>query len=86
MKAGKSVALKAAGDMAGPFKLTAAALAAKTPAALGLRAGSARFKLMAYAYAHRRAALERDDLERVAGTQLSQALSGLVRYKFLAKA
>ena len=77
--------LKTAGDMSGPFKLTPAALAAKTPAALGLREGSARWALMKYAFAHPRAQLARDDLERIVGTQLPQALSGCVRYRFLEK-
>jgi hypothetical protein len=81
--AGKDVALKGAGDLSGPFQLTPAALAAKTPAALGLREGSARWALMKYAYAHPRAPLDRADLERIAGAQLTQALSGCVRYRFL---
>ncbi len=83
--AGKAVALKGAGDMSGPFQLSAAALAAKTPAALGLREGSARWALMKYAFAHAGAPLERADLARIAGAQLTQALSGCVRYRFLTR-
>ena len=83
---GAVAALKKAGDMSVSFKLTAAALAAKTPEALHLKQGSARWKLMKYAFAHARAALDRDDLERIAGKQLPQALSGCVRYRFLEKA
>lgn len=83
---GKAAALKSTGDLAGPFKFTAAALAAKTPAALKLTEGSARWRLMKYAFAHPAQRFTREDLKKIVGDQLTQALSGCVRYKFLTKA
>lgn len=83
---GKVVALKSAGDLTGPFKLSPAALAAKTPAALRLNEGSARWLLMKYAFAHPAQNLTREELKKVCGDQLTQALSGCVRYKFLTRA
>lgn len=83
---GAAAALKTAGDMTGPFKLSPAALAAKTPDALGLRKDSARFNIMKYAFAHQKEKIDRADLERIAGAQTGQALSGCVRYRFLVPA
>lgn len=83
---GRAAALKEAGDLTGPFEPTAAARAAGAPAALGLREDSARWNIMAYAFKHPKDKIARSDLERIAGAQLGQALSGLVRYRFLARA
>jgi hypothetical protein len=85
-KIGKDAALKEAGDLTGPFTVTAEAKA-KTPEELRLKKNSARWKLMAYALKHPTKRLTRDELQKAVGAeQLPQALRGVVRYRFLAKA
>jgi hypothetical protein len=79
---------RGAGDLSGPFKLSALALKAGTPEALNLREGSARYKLMKYVYANapkRQDGFTREELTKVLKEQTGQALAGMVAYKFLTR-
>ena len=66
----------------GPFKPTKLAMEAKTPAALRLRAGSARWALMEFAFAHPKG-FTREELAQVLGPQTGQALTGMALYGFI---
>jgi hypothetical protein len=66
--------------------MTDKAIKAKEPSGLGMHEGSARFKLMEFMYARKSVKpVTVEELEKVVGDQLKQALSGCVRYEFLVK-
>jgi hypothetical protein len=77
-------ATRGAGDLSGPFKLSALAIKAGTPEALNLRKGSARHKLMKYCFAHPDG-VTREEVAKLLKEQTGQALAGMVAYKFLVR-
>lgn len=81
---------KGAIDITGPFKVAGDAVKAKTPEELRLHEGSARHKLMTYVFANAKAkgakGFTLEELTKVTGDQTKQALTGMVKYGFLAKA
>ena len=87
-KAKAKRASKGAVNLTGPFKLGPEAEKAKSPAELRMHEGSARYALMEYVLSSKKKTFTADELKEVKGVgdQLKQALSGCVRYEFLAAA
>lgn len=87
-KKAKSAGRKSAVNLEGPFKIGPKAEKVKTPEELRLHEGSARYAMMSFVLSSKKKSFTVEELKAVKGVgdQLKQALSGMVRYEFLAPA
>ena len=80
-----AAAPRGVGALEGPYRLSPLAIKAGSPAALNLREGSARFRLMKYCFANAARnpkGFTVEQLEKAADGQ-RQAIQGMLAYGFL---